>query len=75
MDGGLATKEVNMKKYIVIIMLILSLSACSMHNGRHADDHTLLSFSQLANEITVAFEVLESSPETGTRAADKLVSP
>jgi hypothetical protein len=54
--GRPQTREVNMKKCIFIIALCASLGACATTSGPQTGDKDLLSFSDLANEITVGFE-------------------
>ena len=49
-----------MKKLMFIIVLSETLSACASPSGTLADEGSLLSFADLANEITVGFE--ERSP-------------
>lgn len=59
-EERLATREVDMKKFIFIIILSAALSGCASPSGMLADEGSLLSFADLANEITVGFE--EQSP-------------
>ena len=54
--GRPQTREVDMKKYLFIIALCSSLGACAASPGPQAGDNDLLSFSDLANEITVGFK-------------------
>ena len=54
--GRPQTREVDMKKYLFIIALCYLLGACAASPGPQTGDNDLLSFSDLANEITVGFE-------------------
>ena len=55
-EERLPTREVEMKKHIFIIALCFSLGACAGLPGAPAGDSDLLSYADLANEITVGFE-------------------
>jgi len=50
------TREVIMKNLFLIISLCLLQCACASQSQPPEDSHALLSFSELANEITVGFE-------------------
>ena len=64
-----------MKKSFIIIVLSLLQGACSVHYGLQGDDHTLLSYTELATEITVGFEQLAVPQEGGNETNESLSSP
>jgi hypothetical protein len=56
MDGDTANTEVAMKKSIFIMLLVASQAACTTPGPASGNDGVLLSFQELANEITVGSE-------------------
>lgn len=55
-----------MKKFILISMLLFFQSACTMQASRPAEAGAMLNFVDLAAEISVRHEIIES-----TAAVDK----
>lgn len=51
-----------MKKHLFIIGLLLTQTACSTQAPVASEQRALLSFSDLATEITVGYEELEKNP-------------
>ena len=58
MDCGRMTREVIMKKLIVIITLCVLQAACAGQHPMPVEDGVLLSYQELATEITVGLEAL-----------------
>ena len=50
------TREVEMKKSLLIILLCATQYGCSTQTGTLDTQNTLLSYNDLANEITVDYE-------------------
>jgi hypothetical protein len=64
-DGGRKTREVGMKKLIVIITLCALQAACAGQQPVPADDGVLLSYQELATEITVGLQALSVEENDG----------
>lgn len=64
-----------MKKSFIIIVLCLLQGACSVYHGWQAEDRALLSYTELATEITVGFEQLDVPEDNGNETGDTLGSP
>jgi hypothetical protein len=64
-----------MKKCIFIIALCASLGACATQAGPQTDDNDLLSFTDLANEITVGFEIRSDIQARETEIEGPLGTP
>ena len=54
-ERGAETREVVMKKIMFIIGLCVLQCACAVQNPQPVNSESLLSFADLANEITVAY--------------------
>lgn len=50
------TREVEMKKSLLILLLCAVQGACASHPAVVDNENTLLSYAELANEITVGYE-------------------
>jgi len=59
MDGETANTEVAMKKSIFIMLLVALQAGCTTPGPASDNDRVLLSFQELANEITVGSETRE----------------
>jgi len=64
-----------MKKLIFIIGLCSALGACATPSGTRAGSGDLLSFAELANEITVGFEQRKPAPQREAEIEGPLGSP
>jgi uncharacterized lipoprotein YajG len=60
-DGECMAREVTMKNALFTIALCLFLGACSTQPQARHDGRTLLSFDDLANEITVGFKDIDET--------------
>ena len=74
-DGERMTREVTMKSTLFIIALCLLLGACSTQPQAPHDGLTLLSFDDLANEITVAFENIDETQAAMVQPDSPLGTP
>lgn len=61
MDAESKTREVEMKKLLGIIMLSTFSGACSTQAPVVSTSRTLLTFDELATEITVGYEKVAAS--------------
>jgi hypothetical protein len=75
LEERLSTREVEMKKYLFIIVLCSALGACVSSPGARTGDSDLLSFTDLANEITVGFEERRVKPERQAEIEGPLGTP
>ena len=64
-----------MKKTFIIILLSYLQSACSSQPLHLGNDHTLLSYCELATEITVGYEEIVARPVTESVRNDSSGSP
>jgi len=64
-----------MKNALFIIALYLFLGACSTQPQARHDGRTLLSFDDLANEITVAFEDIDETQAAMVQPESPLGTP
>ena len=60
-DGEFLTREVIVKKSFIIMLLTSMQFGCSLQQPLQGDDYALLSFAELATEITVAYEEHDSA--------------
>ena len=74
-DGERMTREVTMKSTLFIIALCLLLGACSTQPQARHDGRALLSFDDLANEITVAFENIDETQAAMVQPDSPLGTP
>lgn len=63
-DGGVWTREVGVKKLFLIIVLCATQAACVSYTPASASDGVLLSFNDLANEITVDVETTDTADKS-----------
>lgn len=64
-----------MKKSIFIILLAMVQGACATQQPFEAGSHSLLSFAQLATEITVGYEEIDAQPAPDAVRAENMGSP
>ena len=60
-ENGVETREVDMKTFFLIIALCVSQAACVSQSHVAREANVLLSFSDLANEITVGVETMDTT--------------
>ena len=75
MDAEPKTREVEMKKMLTIILLCAFTGACSTQAPTVSTNRTLLSFNELATEITVGYEELAASTAREPEADRPLGTP
>ena len=64
-----------MKKSLLIILLCALQSACSTQSAALSGENTLLSYADLANEITVGFEDMIGREPTVQPVDEPLETP
>ena len=64
-----------MRKVIFIMALCTSLGACATGSDARSGDGNLLSFDELANEITVGFEERSNAQVASTSVEGPLGTP
>ena len=69
-DDGQLTREVRMKKIFIIIALATLQSGCSTQAAQPNPKGALLSFTDLAAEITVRHEVSTAVPVSSRTTGD-----